>query len=305
MLSSSALAYFAEVARQGSFQAGAERLHVAVSAVSRQVSLLEQDLGVPLFERSRGRRPLRLTSAGEALMLHVQEIESSTARVSYEIQALRGLSKGQVRFGMSEVFIRHLFPEALTAFNAQYPGMTYAIEVSSMRRVLDLLAEGELDAGLVFNPVTTAGVEKVFEVLLANHVLVKDDHPLAKFETLRLSDCVDYDMAMPNRELSSKVIYDEMFSKANFRPRIVLESNSYEMLLTAASTGLAIAFVNAPLVSPALVGDNGKYRCVPIVDPLLKPVRLAICVHEGRVLPVPILHLIDLLKQALAKMNPT
>jgi DNA-binding transcriptional LysR family regulator len=305
MLSSSALSYFAEVARQGSFQAGAERLHVAVSAVSRQVSLLEKELDVPLFERSRGRRPLRLTAAGEALMLHVQGLEASTARLSLEIQALRGLSKGHVRFGMSEVFIRQLFPQVLAAFNKQYPGMTYTVEIASMRRVLDLLAEGELDAGLVFNPVTTGGVQNIFEVSLANHVLVAADHPLATFDSLRLSDCAGYGMAMPSRELSSKVTYDEMFSKANFRPHIVLVSNSYEMLLTAAAAGLAIAFVNIPLVSPALLSDRRNYRCIPILDPLVKPVRLAICVHEGRVLPVATLHLINLLKEALAKLSFT
>jgi hypothetical protein len=82
-------------------------------------------------------------------------------------------------------------------------------------------------------------------------------------------------------------------------------SNALDVRLPDASTGLAIAFVNAPLVSPALVGGSEKYRYVPIMDPLLKPVRLAICVHEGRVLPVPTLYLIDLLKQASAKMSFT
>lgn len=304
MLASTALAYFAEVARQGSFQAGAEQLHVAVSAVSRQISLLERELDTTLFERSRGRRPLRLTAAGEALMRHVQDMESSTARLTFEMQALRGLSKGHIRFGASEVFIRQMFPDVLGDFCKQYPQMTYTVEIGSMQRVLNLLSVGELDIGLVFNPVTTPGVETVFEVDLPNHVLVDVDHPLAGRESLTLADCAPYGMALPSRDLSSKVIYDEMFFKAKIRPHVVLVSNSYEMLVTAASIGLAITLVNAALVSPSvLLGDHAHYRCIPVDDPLVRPVRLALCAPEGRAIVPPTQGLVDLLKAAMLKIG--
>jgi DNA-binding transcriptional LysR family regulator len=299
MLSNTALNYFATVARRGSFQGGSEQLHVAVSAVSRQVSLLEKEVGAPLFERGRGRRPLRLTAAGEALLLHVQELEASGARLSAKLQAMRSLSKGHIRLGISDVFIRQLFPAALSALNLRYSGVTYEVEVASMRNVLDMLGRGDLDIGLVFNPDKATGVRKVFEVTLANHILVATGHPLARFQALRLSDCAEYGFAMPGPQLSSKWAYEDMFARANIRPNVVFTSNSYEMLLSAAAAGVAIAFVNAPLFNPPVLPDGRGYRCVELIDPLVDPTRLGICTHEGRVLTAPMQRLIDLLKESL------
>jgi len=73
-INTSALRYFYEVARSGSFRRAAEKVHVAASAISRQIQLLEDELGVELLER--GRKGVRLTVAGEALMHRVRRMMS-------------------------------------------------------------------------------------------------------------------------------------------------------------------------------------------------------------------------------------
>jgi DNA-binding transcriptional LysR family regulator len=300
MLSSSGLLYFAEVAREGTFQAGADRLRVAVSAVSRQISLLESELDTALFERSRGRRPLRLTAAGQALMVHVQELEASASRLTAEVSALRGMTTGHVRFGASELFIHHRFPEALAAFGREHPGINFTIEISRAKRLLDLLAEGKIDVALIFNLLPTPGVLNVFEVAFQNHALVPAGHALSERESLRLCDLAGHGLALPGQGLSTQLVYEEMFVKARVKPRVLVTSNSYDMLVTAAMAGMAVALVNAALLDPPRPGDASRYSCIAIDDPLMPPVRVAICVHEGRAATPSLVRFVEHLKVVLA-----
>src|SRR6218665_3250573 len=226
MLSSTALRYFAEVARQGSIRQAAETLCIAVSAVSRQIALLEDELGAPLFERGGGGRVLTLTAAGEQLMRYVYDLESETRRVRADIEALKGMHKGQIRLGIPESFIHRTVPELLARFNRMYPAITYEVEVANTPRLIELVADGELDLVLAFNPPDLIDVQHVFEVLLPRQVLVPIDHPLADRTALRLSDCAQYGMALPGRSLSAKAIDEEMFARAKIKPRAVLVSNS-------------------------------------------------------------------------------
>lgn len=97
MIPGNALRYFAEVVRSGSLRAASERLFVAASAISRQITLLEDEVGVPLLERSRGRAAIKLTAAGECLMRYVAQTDREFERVRAEIESLKGLRKGHMR----------------------------------------------------------------------------------------------------------------------------------------------------------------------------------------------------------------
>jgi DNA-binding transcriptional LysR family regulator len=301
MISSSALQYFAEVSRCGSFRSAAERLFIAASAISRQVGLLEEDIGAPLFERGRGRKSLRLTAAGELLMRYVQSVEGEAQRVRSDIEALKGMRKGEIRFGMPESFVYNFVPPFLAKFNRLYPAITYSVEVSGSPRLLEMVATDELDVALTFNAPAQVGVKPVFELELATQMLVASDHPLASKESVRLSDMADYGMALPDRSLSAKSSYDEMFAKAKFKARTTLVSNSYELLRAVAMEGMAIAIVNE---RPSTFRKTASgYRYVPIRDTKVKPQRLAICVRDGRNLPVATLTFIEHLKKEFTLLD--
>ena len=301
MISSSALHYFAEVSRSGSFRSAAERLFVAASAISRQVGLLEEEIGAPLFERGRGRKSLRLTAAGELLMRYVQTVDGELQRVRSDIEALKGLRKGEIRFGMPETFVHNFVPPFLAKFNRQYPAITYHVEVYGTPRLLEMVAADELDAALSFNATPMVGLKHVFERDLATQLLVAADHPLANRESVRLSDMADYGLALPDRSLSAKPSYDEMFAKAKFKPRATLVSNSYELLRAVAMEGMSMAIVNE---RPSIRRETSqKYRYVPIRDSKVRSQRLTLCVREGRNLPVATLTFIEHLTKEFALLE--
>src|SRR6516162_3551884 len=93
MLHSRLLRYLDEVARLGSIRRAASRLNVASSAISRQILALETEIGAPIFERMP--RRLRLTATGEILIAHVRETLKSSLRATAQIEALKGLTRGE------------------------------------------------------------------------------------------------------------------------------------------------------------------------------------------------------------------
>jgi DNA-binding transcriptional LysR family regulator len=273
-----ALRYFAEVVRSGSLRAASERLFVAASAISRQISLLEEEVGAPLIERSRGRAALKLTAAGESLMRYVVHADHEFERVRFEIESLKGLRKGKIRLGIPETFARDSIPGFLSRFNQKYPGISYEIECAGSPRLVELVGQDALDLVIAFNPPAVLHVKHVYQRQLATRVLVAEDHPLASKTHVRLSDCADYGIAYPDARIGAKGL-DEMFAKAGIKPRKTLVSNSYDLLRSVAREGLALAIVNARVGEP-LQGPG--YRYIPIKDPRVKPQHLTLSIFDGR-----------------------
>ena len=125
------LRYFAAVARHGSIREAAEELHVAQSALSRQIQKLEQDFGVPLFQRHA--RGVELTSAGEIFLRHARSSLRQTERVRSELDALKGLRRGTINLQAIESLVPGVLPQAILRFSARHPGITFEVTDRSHR----------------------------------------------------------------------------------------------------------------------------------------------------------------------------
>ncbi|RZI92252.1 MAG: LysR family transcriptional regulator, partial [Rubrivivax sp.] len=192
LISTTSLRYFAEVARTGSIRAASESLYVAASAISRQLAMLEDVLGAPVLERRQGRGKVKLTAAGELLMRYYMDLSNESRRLHSEIEALQGLKRGHINFGMPESLVRDLMPAFLSQFSRRYPGISYSVHVAGSPVLIDKLLADELDACFTFGDVNVQGLSVVYTRMLPLLVLVPNGHPLEKFETLRVSDCAEY-----------------------------------------------------------------------------------------------------------------
>ncbi len=129
MINNIALRYFVGVVRAGSIRRAADRLHIAASAISRQMQLLEDELGTQLFERHRGQKALKLTPEGEVVLEYARLMENELDQVRADIRSIHLLERGTVRLGISESFTRAFLPEFLKQFHAEYPGITFEVVV--------------------------------------------------------------------------------------------------------------------------------------------------------------------------------
>jgi len=286
LVSTTSLRYFAEVVRTGSIRAASENLYVAASAISRQLTMLEDSLGAPLLERRQGRGKVKLTAAGEILMRYYKSVSKEAGRLYSEIEALQGLKRGHVNFGMPESLTRDLMPQFFARFSKRFPGISFSVQVAGSPRLAEMVLSDDLDACFTFGDIAFKDLSVVYSRLLPLFVLVPSGHPLERFKALRLSDCAEYGFSSLDSSLWAKQQYDEMLAKAKIRPRITLETNSYELMRNVAAEGMCLTFTTTPLEDPLARPRAGAY--IPLKDPRARPQRLALCVHRGRNLPIPV-----------------
>lgn len=119
------LRYFLAVARLGSITGAAQQLHVAASAISRQIANLEAELNCVLFERRP--RGMALSPAGELLADHARRVLLNSEQIAAEIRELHGPTRGLLRIASSEGFALDVLPRAIASFRTQYPGIRFEL----------------------------------------------------------------------------------------------------------------------------------------------------------------------------------
>ena len=121
------LAYALAVAEEKSFTGAAARLHLAQPSLSRQVRLLEQELGVLLFNRGPGQGPVTLTPDGAALLPFMQRVLADVEATGAEARALSGMARGRLAVGATPSLITSALAPALVAFHASHPGIDLSV----------------------------------------------------------------------------------------------------------------------------------------------------------------------------------
>jgi len=139
--------YVVAVARRGLVTPVAEELHVAQSALSRQIQQVERELGVQLFDRA-GRR-LRPTAAGAAFVARAERLLADREALRDEMRAFAGGERGQVRVGVLPSLAQVRLPALLVAFHRRHPGVEVALHEGATTALIGQLDAGRLDLALV------------------------------------------------------------------------------------------------------------------------------------------------------------
>lgn len=274
------LRYFYEVASTRSFRRAADVLHIAASAISRQVQILEEELGCSLFERRRGRAGVMLTPAGEILLESVRESMDAVERGCNEIAALHGLRRGHVELGINEGFASVFLTRFLASFSEQHPGVTYEIKVAGSRALIDWLMDDEVELVLAFNPPLRVGVELLSRIDVDTKVMLHKSHPLARKRSIEVSDLAGCDLVMPSSDLVAHRRLNDMFAAKGIKVRSLIVSNSHALMQHAAVEGLGIRVMSSHPVQDTAFGPETVFR--PLRDDAIDQEQLICCKRAGR-----------------------
>ena len=168
---------FAAVARHLSFTRAAQELHLTQPAVSQQVSLLEEEVGMPLFEQI-GRR-IRLAPAGTELLRYATQVTELLREAGETLAAMRGLKRGELKLGAVST-AKYFAPTLLSAFTPAYPEVTIKFTVANREEIVKLLGANELDLVIMGRP--PRELDTTAEPF-ARHpfvIIASPDHPLAR-----------------------------------------------------------------------------------------------------------------------------
>ena len=293
------LRYFNEVARLGSIRKAADRLHVAPSAVSRQIAQLELEVDAVLFERAR--TGVQLTSAGEVLARHSHRIFRDLDRARAGIDDLRGLRRGEVSVWVIEGFISGLLPDILANFHHRYPAVTFNVQTGSTDRIVEALLEDEADIGITFNAAPRAEIEIIAEFVEPVSCLVAPTHEYAERDHLTLEDICRHSLALPEHSFGLRQVFERAVAERHLHPQVLVTTNSLELTKAMAATGQVIAFMPALTVISELA--TGALRAIPISDPGFEAARSCVNVHRDRPLSHAAQEFLKLLSSAIKGLS--
>lgn len=240
------LRYFVAVAHRKHFTQAAEELSLAQPALSQQIQHLERELGVTLFERTS--RRVRLTSAGEALLVRAERILAEVEWAQMEMQEYTGLARGRVVIGALQSLEAFRFPALLSRFHTRYPGIEIVLREEATERLLELLNTGQLDLTIIQImddswplELTTSSI--VTERLLTEELVlvVAPDHALAHHQNVTVEELRNEPFVMfkPGSGLRHTVIQSSL--AAGFTPRILFESGELGTIRSLVAEGLGVS----------------------------------------------------------------
>ncbi|SDE76658.1 LysR family transcriptional regulator [Limimaricola pyoseonensis] len=272
------LRYFTVVARAGSIRAASEQLHVASSAISRQIQKVEDELGTPLFERLPG--GLRLTQAGKTVLSHAERTLNDFELLKGELGEMRGEKTGTVSIASLDSLLVSFLPEQISRFHKAHPKVDFRVRSGAHGSIATMVAEGEADLGITFSlarPEDTAFVSPVPMPLMA---MVASHHPLADRSSVTLADCAAYNLLLQLDTAPIRSLIEMELSVLNRTGRVLAASNNLMMLKPMILAGDGVAFYTPLGMVHEL--DEGSIVAVPLEGTRLGGLEMGFLVPRRR-----------------------
>lgn len=227
-LQDTALRYFLEVVRCGSISEASQRLNVASSAISRQISSLEEMLDTVLFERRP--RGMVLSAGGEMLAAHAQKMALEANRVVADLQALKGLRSGRIRVAATEGFGIDFLPRVICQFQKKYPSILFQVNIVSPAQVARQVREANADLGVTFNRQPEPDIKIVHQQPAPVLLVMRAGHPLSRLRQITLAQLRPYPLALPDASTTLRQLFDLACSRQQLEFEPALTSNYVQTL---------------------------------------------------------------------------
>ncbi len=257
------LRYFVAVAETRHFTHAADNVGITQPSLSKQIHVLETDLGAPLFERIRGN--IGLTAAGEALLPLAKRILADVETARHEVQELVGIRRGRVRLGATPSLCSSLAPEVLRQFRDAHPGVDLRVEESGSQDLVRDLLRGELDLALIILPGHGPDPALHAEPILTENLVVASIDPLPATTpagTLRLTDLRTHPMVMFRVGYDLRDATLQACREAGFEPTFAVDGGEMDAVLSFVEAGLGVALVPGMVVS-----RRPRLRATPLAPP--------------------------------------
>jgi len=229
------------IAETGSFTACGRKLHVSQSAISRQIALLEEELGEPLFLRVG--RQVRMTPAAEALVQLgqrvFQDVRDTLANVTDRTRELRGT----LRLSGGMTVCLYIFPALVKQLRRDHPKLDVRMMVAMAGRSVEEIRAGHVDAGLLTLPVEEPDLVTLPVIREELLIATMPGHPLAKRKKITAQDLAGEPFVLFEAGSGTRRVIDRFFLGENIEPNVVMETENVEIIKAMVKTGLGIGIV--------------------------------------------------------------
>lgn len=252
------LKVFVEVVRRGGFTEAGKSVFLTQSSVSKAIKHLEDELGVPLLDRSA--RRATPTAAGEIVYRRAIRMLSEQADLLGELAELRGMQRGSLRLGLPVVGSDMLFAPLFAIYKTRFPGIEISLIENASRQLEELVRTGEVDIGTSLLPVSEDfSWQSVRDEPL--DVLLPVDHPLAALESVDLAQLRELPFVLFENGFALNSVILAACRSAGFSPNITARSSQVTFIRELVGLGLGVGFLPRFIAKD---GSNPKVRNVTI-----------------------------------------
>jgi len=260
------LRYFMEVAKREHVSEAAEYLHVAQSAISRQIANLESELGVSLFKREG--RNVKLTAIGKVFLEHTETAMKAIDYAKEQIDEYLDPERGTIKIGFPTSLASHLLPTIISAFKEEHPNVAFHLRQGSYKFLIESVKKRDINIAFL-GPVPVEDQSIEGHILFTENLLalVPSHHPLAERDNIRLRDLRNEDFVLfPKGFILHKMAFDAS-KQAGFMPNISSEGEDLDAIKGLVSAGIGVTLLPESTVSETTPRFTTK---LPIHTPQLQ-----------------------------------
>ena len=266
------------VAELGSLSKAADRLHIAQPALSRQIRLMEEELGVFLFERHG--RGMVITDVGREILDHASQIMVEFEAIHHTASAGSSSYLGMVMVGTTPTVAEIVTTPLMKKIREAHPRLRLRFSSAFSGHLLDWLQRGELDLAVSYDPQPLRSL-RIMPILMENLVLVRASQGRTRTsQSVPFARLVDEELILPSPQHGLRAIMEDCARRAGIELRASIEANSFRTMLDLVRNGFGSTVLPlAPLYSLIQLVEAGELCTAPLVDPT--PVRKLVLAYPA------------------------
>lgn len=239
------LRYLNEVVRQGlNISEAAATLYTSQPGISKQIKLLEDELGIEIFVRS-GKRIVAVTEPGKAILAIAQRILHETDNLKQVGQEFQAQDSGQLTIATTHTQARYMLPPVVRQFIRRYPKVKLGLHQGNPVQIANQVLNREADIAIASESIMlTEGLISLPCFEWHHCVVVPPKHPLLAEKRLSLAKLAEYPIVTYDHAFSGRSKIDEAFATAHIEPNIALTAIDADVIKTYVEMGLGIGILS-------------------------------------------------------------
>jgi len=252
------------VAELGSLSRAADRLRIAQPALSRQIRLLEEELGTPLFERHG--RGMVITEAGAKVLVHALRIIAEVEEIRADASDASAHITGRLVLGMPPTIGEIITLPLVRRVRREHPGLDLSVVSAFSGYLLDWQQRGELDLAVLYDPQTTRSLRTRPLLLESFFLIAPPDSGLTPATTLRFAELADWPLVLPGPRHAMREIFQRCAQEAGISLNVPIEVDSLAAMKDLVRGGYGGTLLPLAPIHQDL--EQGRLTAAALADPL-------------------------------------
>jgi LysR family cys regulon transcriptional activator len=258
----------------------AAALYTSQPGVSKQIKLLEEELGIDIFVRN-GKRIVAVTEPGKAVVGIAQRVLRETENLRQVGQEFRQQDSGELTIATTHTQARYALPPVVKAFTLRYPGVKLGLHQGSPTQIAEQVLSGEVDIGIATESLALYDELVTLPCYEWHHcVVVPPKHPLLDEKRLTLKKLAQYPIITYDFAFTGRNKINQAFSEAGIEPNIALTAIDADVIKTYVELGLGVGIV----AQMAFIPDRDRHLRMIDAGHLIQPSTTRIAIRRNQYL---------------------